>query len=67
MDLAGHELTKCLTELLAERGYYFATSGEQQIVRDIKERLCYTALDFGMTTVCICTLANELLDPVKAH
>jgi actin-related protein 2 len=45
LDVAGRHITRYLTKLLQGRGYAFNRTADEQTVAEIKQRLCYVALD----------------------
>ena len=45
VDVAGRDVTEYLQTLLRRAGFVFHTSAEKEIVRQMKEKICYVALD----------------------
>lgn len=45
VDIAGRDVTEYLQLLLRKSGYNFHTTAEKEVVRIIKEKTCYIALN----------------------
>merc|ERR1712025_1229350 len=59
INLAGRDLTEHLQTILGEKGIDLNTSAEKEIVRDIKEKLCYVALDPEQEAALFETTSND--------
>lgn len=46
LDFGGQDVTECTVRIMEEHGYAFVTAFERAMVRDIKEKLGYVALDY---------------------
>jgi len=46
MDLAGRDVTDWMIKLLLEQHINMTTSAEREIVKNMKEKVCYVALDY---------------------
>jgi actin-related protein 2 len=55
MDIAGRDITEHMVNLLTLRGYTFHTTSDFDIVREIKEKLCFISADIEMDR----KIANE--------
>jgi actin len=45
--IGGNDITNWMMKLLTDRGYSFTTTAEREIVRDIKEKLGYVAVNYN--------------------
>jgi actin-related protein len=63
-NLAGRDLTEYMRKLLNEVGLNFSSSAEAETVRDVKEKLCYVALDYEAEVAGIyCKIQHTIIQP----
>eukprot|EP00796_Vickermania_ingenoplastis_P009136 gene9138-6423_t len=59
-NMAGQNLTEYLMKLMMETGMTFTSTAEKEIIRNVKEQLCYVALDFEEEMTNSAKSANEV-------
>ncbi|KAJ7067342.1 actin family [Mycena amicta] len=59
LDVAGRAVSEYLMRLLMESGYPLTTTAERESLRDIKERMCYVAMDFEEELVALQRAGEE--------
>ncbi|PIA14306.1 actin-2 [Coemansia reversa NRRL 1564] len=64
IDVAGRDITEYLQVLLQKAGHDFITSAEKEIVRQIKEKICYVALDAAKEEKELVSVAGSRLGVV---
>ena len=62
LDISGRDLTKYFMKLLLEIGIRLTTTYEKEIVKAIKKKSCYVALDFEEELKNVETFDYELID-----
>ena len=64
LGYGGRDFTDYLMRLLNEKGYEFTTCAQREVIRDIKEKSCYVALNFEqeMQTVVTSSSLEETYD-----
>ena len=60
--LSERDLTEFMMKLLTETGQKFSTTAENEIVKAIKEKVCYVTLDFEEELKSVEPFDYELLD-----
>ena len=67
LNFAGNDLTEYMLKLLEENGQRFSTTAEKEIIKIIKEKSCYAALDYNEELKTVEIFDYELPDGSKIN